>query len=76
MLDQRRKIRDFGVQDLDRIHVWQVELKASGNLPLVKFFEQWKAVNEKNVMKNMVTEEQNSKHKAVTSLMIACNVSN
>ena len=62
MLDQRRKIRDFGVQDLDRIHVWQVELKASGNLPLVKFFEQWKAVNEKNVMKNMVTEEQNSKY--------------
>ena len=62
VLERRRKIRDFGVQDLDRIAAWQIELKSSGVLPLVKYFESWKAINEKNVMKNMAKEEtQNSK---------------
>ena len=61
-MERRRKIRDFGVQDLDRIAAWQIDLKSSGALPLLKYFDSWKAINEKNVMKNMAKEEtQNSK---------------
>jgi len=62
VLERRRKIRDFGVQDLDRIAAWQIELKSSGVLPLVKYFESWKAINEKNVMKNMAKEETQNIH--------------
>jgi len=59
VLAKRRKIRDFGVRDSDKIEAWENKLKSEGNLPLVKFFDSWKAVNEKNVMKNMNKEQLN-----------------
>jgi len=59
VLTQRRKIRNFGVKDMDKVVAWESRLREEGNLPLVKFYQTWKSVNEKNIMKNM-SKEQNT----------------
>ena len=57
VLERRRKINGFGVRDVDKIEAWEAKLRAD-KPPLLKYNESWKAVNEKNVMKNM-TKERN-----------------